>query len=85
MNSGDLLAELLIAHGMEYVFGAIGGQGYPLNDALHRRRSKARHIAVRDERSSAYARRRLCAGERQGGRLRCRVWRGRAQAALRFG
>ena len=55
MNSGDLLAELLIAHGVEYVFGAIGGQGYPLNDALHRRRSKARHIAVRDERSSAYA------------------------------
>ncbi len=55
MNTGDLLAELLIAHGVEYVFGAIGGQGYPLNDALHRRRSRARHIAVRDERSSAYA------------------------------
>jgi len=55
MNTGDLLAELLIAHGVEYVFGAIGGQGYPLNDALHRRRHKARHIAVRDERSSAYA------------------------------
>lgn len=55
MNTGDLLAELLIAHGVEYVFGAIGGQGYPLNDALHRRRSKAQHIAVRDERSSAYA------------------------------
>ena len=55
MNTGDLLAELLIAHGVEHVFGAIGGQGYPLNDALHRRRSKARHIAVRDERSSAYA------------------------------
>ena len=55
MNTGDLLAELLIAHGVKYVFGAIGGQGYPLNDALHRRRSKARHIAVRDERSSAYA------------------------------
>ena len=55
MNTGDLLAELLIAHGVEFVFGAIGGQGYPLNDALHRRRSRARHIAVRDERSSAYA------------------------------
>ena len=55
MNTGDLLAELLIAHGVEHVFGAIGGQGYPLNDALHRRRSKARHVAVRDERSSAYA------------------------------
>ncbi len=55
MNTGDLLAELLIGHGVEYVFGAIGGQGYPLNDALHRRRSRARHIAVRDERSSAYA------------------------------
>lgn len=55
MNTGDLLAELLIGHGVEHVFGAIGGQGYPLNDALHRRRSRARHIAVRDERSSAYA------------------------------
>lgn len=55
MNTGDLLTELLIAHGVEYVFGAIGGQGYPLNDALHRRRQKAQHIAVRDERSSAYA------------------------------
>lgn len=55
MNTGDLLAELLIAHGVEYVFGAIGGQGYPLNDALHRRRNRARHIAVRDERSSSYA------------------------------
>lgn len=55
MNTGDLLAESLIAHGVEFVFGAIGGQGYPLNDALHRRRSRARHIAVRDERSSAYA------------------------------
>lgn len=55
MDTCDLLAELLIAHGVEYVFGAIGGQGYPLNDALHRRRSKAQHIAVRDERSSAYA------------------------------
>ena len=73
MNSGDLLAELLIAHGVEYVFGAIGGQGYPLNDALHRRRSKARHIAVRDERSSAYAADGYARGERQGGRLRCRV------------
>ncbi len=55
MNTGDLLAELLMAHGVEYVFGAIGGQGYPLNDALHRRRQKVQHIAVRDERSSAYA------------------------------
>lgn len=55
MHTGDLLAELLIAHGVEHVFGMTGSQGYPLNDALHRRRPKIRHIMVRDERSSAYA------------------------------
>lgn len=55
MNTGDLLAEVLMAHGVEVVFGATGGQGYMLNDALHRRRPRARHVMVRDERSSAYA------------------------------
>lgn len=55
MNTGDLLAELLMAHGVEVVFGMTGGQGYMLNDALHRRRPRARHVMVRDERSSAYA------------------------------
>lgn len=55
MHTGDLLAEVLMAHGVEVVFGATGGQGYMLNDALHRRRPRARHVMVRDERSSAYA------------------------------
>lgn len=55
MNTGDLLAEVLMAHGVEVVFGMTGGQGYMLNDALHRRRPRARHVMVRDERSSAYA------------------------------
>ncbi|MDA8052145.1 MAG: thiamine pyrophosphate-binding protein [Rhodospirillales bacterium] len=55
MNTGDLLAELLIAHGIDVVFGMTGGQGYALNDALHRRGPRARHVMVRDERSSAYA------------------------------
>jgi acetolactate synthase-1/2/3 large subunit len=55
VNTGDMLAELLLAHGVDVVFGMTGGQGYALNDALHRRRGKARHIMVRDERSSAYA------------------------------
>ena len=55
MNTGDILAELLIAHGVDAVFGATGGQGYALNDALHRRRGRARHVMVRDERSGAYA------------------------------
>jgi acetolactate synthase-1/2/3 large subunit len=55
MNTGDLLAELLLAHGIDVVFGMTGGQGYMLNDALHRRRGRARHVMVRDERSSAHA------------------------------
>ncbi|MBU06202.1 MAG: thiamine pyrophosphate-binding protein [SAR202 cluster bacterium] len=55
MHTGDLLAELLAAHGVSCVFGMISGQGYPLNDALHRREKKIRHVMVRDERSSAYA------------------------------
>ncbi len=55
MNTGDILAELLIAHGVDVVFGMTGGQGYALNDALHRRRGRARHVMLRDERSSAYA------------------------------
>jgi hypothetical protein len=55
MNTGDLLAEQLLAHGIDVVFGMTGGQGYMLNDALHRRRGRARHVMVRDERSSAYA------------------------------
>ena len=55
MNTGDMLAELLMAHGVDVVFGMTGGQGYALNDALHRRRGKARHVMLRDERSSAYA------------------------------
>ncbi|MGH7279093.1 MAG: thiamine pyrophosphate-binding protein, partial [Candidatus Rokuibacteriota bacterium] len=55
MNTGDLLADVLMAHGVEVVFGMTSGQGYMLNDALHRRRPRARHVMVRDERSSAYA------------------------------
>lgn len=55
MNTGDVLAELLMAHEVTCVFGMTGGQGYMLNDALHRRRPRARHVMLRDERSSAYA------------------------------
>ena len=55
MHTGDLLAEVLAAHGVEVVFGMTGDQGYMLNDALHRRRPRMRHVLVRDERTSAYA------------------------------
>jgi acetolactate synthase-1/2/3 large subunit len=55
VNTGDVLAEILMAHGVTCVFGMTGGQGYALNDALHRRRPRARHVMLRDERSSAYA------------------------------
>src|SRR5262249_30468160 len=55
VNTGDILADVLIAHGVDVVFRMTGGQGYALNDALHRRRGRGRHVMLRDERSSAYA------------------------------
>jgi len=54
MHTGDLLVEMLIGYGVEFVFGMISGH-WPLYDAIHRRPDKIRHILVRDERNAAYA------------------------------
>lgn len=55
MNTGDLLADLLVEHGVEYVFGIPGGQSLPLYDAIARRQEEINHILIRDERSGPYA------------------------------
>lgn len=52
---GDLLAELLLAHGVDTIFGLPGGQTAALYDAVLKRRELIDHVIVRDERTTAYA------------------------------
>jgi acetolactate synthase-1/2/3 large subunit len=54
-HAGDLLVDLLVAHGVDTVFGLPGGQTAAMYDAIDRRAGTIRHVGVRDERSSAYA------------------------------
>lgn len=55
LHAGDLLVDLLMAHGVDTVFGLPGGQTAALYDAIDRRPGLIRHVGVRDERSAAYA------------------------------
>lgn len=55
MQSGDLIAEMLIGYGVQYIFGIPGGQTLPLYNAVARRRDRIQHILVRDERTGPYA------------------------------
>ncbi len=55
MHTGALLAELLLAHGVQHIFGVPGGQTAALYDALLDRASRLRHVLLRDERSGAWA------------------------------
>lgn len=55
MHVGDLLAEILIAHGVRHVFGVPGGQTRPLYDAIHDRPDRIQHVLMRDERSGVFA------------------------------
>ena len=54
-HAGDLLVDLLVAHGVDTVFGLPGGQTAAMYDAIDRRAGTIQHVGVRDERSSAYA------------------------------
>lgn len=54
-HGGLLLVDLLLAHGVEFVFGVPGGQTMALYDGILERSSRIRHVLVRDERSGAYA------------------------------
>src|SRR5258706_4307394 len=53
-HAGDLLAGLLEAAGVTYVFGQPGGQTAALHDGIAHQ-PDVRHVLVRDERSGAYA------------------------------
>ncbi|CAN5155896.1 acetolactate synthase catalytic subunit [soil metagenome] len=54
-HMGDLLSEMLMRYGVEFVFGMPGGQTAALHDGIARRAPAIQHILVRDERSAAYA------------------------------
>jgi len=55
LHAGDLLVEMLMEYGVEYVFGMPGGQTTALHDAILRNEDRIRHILMRDERNAAYA------------------------------
>jgi acetolactate synthase-1/2/3 large subunit len=54
-HGGLLLTDLLLAYGVEVVFGVPGGQTMALYDGILERSPAIRHVLVRDERSGAYA------------------------------
>ena len=55
MKVGDRLVELLVEHGVEYVFGVPGGQTLPLYAGILRSDGRIAHVLMRDERSAGYA------------------------------
>ncbi len=55
MKVGDRLVELLVEHGVEYVFGVPGGQTLPLYAGILRSGGRIAHVLMRDERSAGYA------------------------------
>jgi acetolactate synthase-1/2/3 large subunit len=54
-HAGDLIADLLLLHGVDTIFGVPGGQTAALYDAVLKRRDVIQHVMVRDERTTAYA------------------------------
>jgi acetolactate synthase-1/2/3 large subunit len=54
-HTGLLLVDLLVAAGIERVFGVPGGQTMALYDGILERQPAIRHVLVRDERTAAYA------------------------------
>ena len=61
MTGAETLVEMLLAYGVEFVFGVPGDTSLPLYDALYKATPRIRHVLARDERSAsimadAYAR-----------------------------
>ena len=54
-HGGDLVAEVLMQMGVEFVFGMPGGQTTALHEGIAARAPRIRHVLVRDERSGPYA------------------------------
>lgn len=55
LHMGDMLTEMLIAYGVEVVFGMPGGQTCGLYEGIGNRRDRINHVLVRDERNGVYA------------------------------
>jgi acetolactate synthase-1/2/3 large subunit len=54
MTTGDVIADALVAHGVDTVFGIPGAHMYDLNDALVRRNDTLRFITTRHEQGAGY-------------------------------
>lgn len=53
-TTGDVIADALIAHGVDTVFGIPGAHMYDLNDALARRNNTLRFVTTRHEQGAGY-------------------------------
>jgi acetolactate synthase I/II/III large subunit len=54
MATGQVMADSLIAHGVDTVFGIPGAHMYDFNDALAQRQEQLRFITTRHEQGAAY-------------------------------
>ena len=54
MTTGQVVAESLIAHGVDTVFGIPGAHMYDFNDALAQRGDKLRFVTTRHEQGAGY-------------------------------
>src|SRR5882672_7830088 len=54
MSTGQVMADSLIAHGVDTVFGIPGAHMYDFNDALAQRKERLRFITTRHEQGAAY-------------------------------
>ncbi|WP_395646312.1 thiamine pyrophosphate-binding protein [Terricaulis sp.] len=54
MNGADLLARMLVAYGVEYIFGVPGDTNVTLYAGLERHAPAIRHIMARDERNAGF-------------------------------
>ncbi len=54
MNVSDAIVEILVASGVEHIFGLPGDTGMDFYDALYRNEGRVQHILTRDERSASF-------------------------------
>ncbi|HEA65248.1 MAG TPA: hypothetical protein ENI07_00255 [Desulfobacterales bacterium] len=54
MNGAQAVVEMLLAYGVECVFGVPGDTSLHLYDALYDASPRIRHVLARDERSAAF-------------------------------
>ena len=54
MNVSDAIVEILVASGIEHIFGLPGDTGMDFYDALYRNEGRVQHILTRDERSASF-------------------------------